>query len=214
MLSQEPSEVLCVDLTLSLWPPATSIRSLMPRLNAFKRPPSQVQGPCAPFCVPKFQLPISTSWLPNIGWTIQPISFDFSKAVQYLEKNQATCFEVLRQGFRPQMLRKLQLKFRHLHLYHWQSVFIFGSTEPQQLPLISVRAAGSRVLENSSREAVLTLDSCFQKHWLEKKWHTIRRKENVCLAFLFNKAVPWAMDLVNSSFLRNGAQRPQNPTTK
>lgn len=38
MLSQEPSEVLCVDLTLSLWPPAISIRSLMPRLNALKTP--------------------------------------------------------------------------------------------------------------------------------------------------------------------------------
>lgn len=58
-------------------------------------------------------------------------------------KNQATCFEVFRHGFRFQMLKKLQFKFRYLHLYHWQNPFIFGSAEPQQLPLISVRAAGS-----------------------------------------------------------------------
>lgn len=38
MLSQEPSEVLCVDLTLSLWPPAISILLLMPRLHALKTP--------------------------------------------------------------------------------------------------------------------------------------------------------------------------------
>lgn len=38
MLSRELSEVLCVDLTLSLWTPATSIRSFKPRLNALKTP--------------------------------------------------------------------------------------------------------------------------------------------------------------------------------
>lgn len=60
MLSQEPSEVLCVDLTL--FPLASSDFSKITHAKAecFENPRSQVQGPCAPICVPKFQLPIST----------------------------------------------------------------------------------------------------------------------------------------------------------
>lgn len=38
MLRREPSEVLRVDLTLSLWTPVTSMRSLTPGLNALKAP--------------------------------------------------------------------------------------------------------------------------------------------------------------------------------
>lgn len=38
MLRRELSEVLRVDLTLSLWTPSTSIRSLTPGLNALKAP--------------------------------------------------------------------------------------------------------------------------------------------------------------------------------
>lgn len=58
---------------------------------------------------------------------------------------------------------------------------------------------------------MLTLDSCIAET-LAWKERTQNQEEGKCLPFIVNKVIPWAMDLINSGFLRAGVPCPQNPT--